>query len=313
MADGRSTRSRPSIRGSADRARGYSLIEVLTALAVASVALGAALTLTLSSREGYTNDQNRTQINQNLRGSLDLMGIEVRQAGERLPSDFPALEIGDGTSGAPDTLTLRRNLVDIVLPVCGDLSQGSTDSEVQVADSGGSPAQGCQPLPDTDGNGWPDNIDAWRSYLASRGGSTWAYVYNPVAHAGEWFEYDGDGSDADHLSRGDGEAWLRDYGVNQQCRIYLLEQRVYRLQGDLLQFLFNADDQNPINLGAGILDFQAIARFADGSVSTQLDASTSWAGLSAIEITLTGESRFDGRTLTRDLTARFFPRNVLSH
>ena len=113
MADGRSTRSSPCTRSCAD---GYTLIELLVALAVASALLGATLAVAMSSRESYTTDQNRTRTNQNLRAALDLVGIEIRQSGERLPSDFPALEIVDGAEGAPDRLILRRNLLDEVLP-----------------------------------------------------------------------------------------------------------------------------------------------------------------------------------------------------
>src|SRR5262245_46614160 len=114
--------SRPSSRACAS---GFTLIEVLVAMMVMVIVLGATLGIALSSRTLFETDQHRTSVNQNLRAGLDLLGIDVRQAGERLPFDAPAVTITDGSSGAPDQLTLARNMLDYVLPVCVNLHSGS--------------------------------------------------------------------------------------------------------------------------------------------------------------------------------------------
>ena len=91
---------------------------------VTGVIATATLTIALSTRGMFETDQHRTTVNQNLRAGIDLLGIDVRQAGERLTFDAPAVQIVDGSGGASDTLVLRRNMLDYVLPVCKDILGG---------------------------------------------------------------------------------------------------------------------------------------------------------------------------------------------
>jgi type IV pilus assembly protein PilW len=271
------------------------------------------LAVTLSTRGSYDADRTRTGVNQNLRAALDRIGVEIRQAGERLPSDVPAIEITDGAGGAPDTLILRRNLVDEVLPLCGSLDAGATDATVPIADPGASPRAGCAPVDDVDGDGFPDNVGAWRAFRDARGGGAWAWLYNPVLGTGEWLLYDADGADPSEIGRGDGQAWALDHADDQACRLYLLEQRTYSLSPDsLLEFTIDADTADPIHLSGHVLDFQARAVLDDGTVLDALDGSTPWTSLRAIEIVVVGRDQTAGRNIERSLAARFLPRNVLS-
>jgi len=315
MADARSIPSNPCSRRSTSRRHeqhGFTLVELLVGMVVASFVMAGALTITLSSREIYEADQGRTAVNQNLRIALDLLGIDLRQAGERLPADFPAIEIADGTDGAPDQLLIRRNLLSAVLPVCEEINAGSTSDEVRVVDTGVTPPQGCDPVPDDDGDGWPDNIQTWRDYRDSQGGSILAYVYNPVSRQGEFFLYDGEGATDDHFNRGDGEAWQHTYPVAEMCRVYLLEERLFRMNEDLLQYLPSDDPANPINLVDHLTDLQINAILVDGSIQSAFTASDAWDNLRAIEITVSGEAQVRQETVSRTLSARYFPRNVLS-
>jgi len=311
MAARASTRSRPF---SPNCAEGFSLVEFLVALVVGSVVIGAALAITLASRETFDVDRGRTRVNQNLRSALDLVGIDLRQVGERLPADVPALQIANGDSGAPDTLIVQRNLLNEVLPLCAQLIQGDVDTEVRVADGGATPPPGCAPLPDDDANGFSDNLDVWRANRAANGGQIWAYVYNPVDHLGEYFLYDGDGTtDATYFSKGNNDPWGRTYLQTQQCRVYLLEQRSYRLNNGVLQFVLNEGLGGTVNLVTNVVDFQIRGVATDGSLIDEMDHDGSWTGLAAVEVTLTGEVDVDDRTMTRTVSARFFPRNILSN
>ena len=315
MADARFIPSNPCSRRSTSHRngqRGFSLVELLVAMVVASIVLAGALTITLSSREIYEADQGRTDVNQNLRIALDLLGIDLRQAGERLPADFPALEIFDGADGAPDQLLVRRNLLSTVLPVCEQINAGSTSDEVRVVDSGTTPPQGCDPVPDDNGDGWPDNIESWRDYRDAQGGSILAYVYNPVSRQGEFFLYDGEGATSDHFNRGDGEAWQHTYLVSEMCRVYLIEERLFRMDQDLLQYVSSDDPANPINLVDHMTNLQINAILADGSTLSAFSATDAWESLRAIEITVSGETRVRQQSVSRTLSAQFFPRNVLS-
>src|SRR5210317_2077271 len=114
-----------SKRFSLSCSKGFTLPELMVAMAITSFVAGMALTLALSSHDTIETDQNRTEINQNLRSGMDLLGINVRQAGERLPEDVPAIQVVNGDDGAPDEILLRKNMMDHVLPVCKDINAGS--------------------------------------------------------------------------------------------------------------------------------------------------------------------------------------------
>jgi type IV pilus assembly protein PilW len=276
---------------------------------VASVVAGAALSVTLSSRQLLDADQKRSQVNQDLHIGLDLLGIDLRQAGERLPGDFPAVELLNGTSGAPDTLIIRRNLLDEVMPLCKRIDAGTTTDEVQVYKTG---TVGCNKVADTNGDTWPDNIGAWRSYRIANGGAVKAYVYNPVLKQGEFFVYDGDGSTKAFLSQADTGPWTYTYKVNQVCRVYVIEERRYALNGSVLQLVINEDTAQAQNVLDGVTDFQLQALLENGTTVDTLDASDLWGDLAAINVSVTGATTVDGETVTRTLTSQYFPRNVLS-
>jgi len=292
--------------------RGFSLVELLVAFAVSGIVLAAAMTLAIENRALVTRDQGRAEVNESLRVSLDMMGTDVREAGERLPSDFPAFEVLDGPSGTPDTLIVRRNLLDEVLPLCGTITGGLSTNEIPVADYGTSPTAGCSPLPDADGDGWADNIGAWRRYRTAHGGALWAFLYDPVVRRGEWFHYDGEGgSSNERLHRANTDVWSRTYSAANQCRVYLIEERRYYVSGQTLELELDHED-TPRNVTAGLSDFQVRVVLQDGTILDGMDASVDWSSVQAVELQLTGSVAMKDRAVVRTLSAEFLPRNVLS-
>lgn len=291
-------------------ASGFTLIELLIAVTVAGLLIGAAVSITMSSRELLTTDEVRTRLNQNLRSSMDLLGIDVRRSGERLPADFPAVEIVNGENGAPDSLILRRNMLDEVLPLCATLAAGTSEENVRVAFGDADPPAGCEPVPDGNANTVPDNIDSWHGYRVVQGGQVAVYLFNPVTAAGEWFLFDDEGSTTHYLHNANDDPWESTFDVDQQVRAYMLEERVYGLSGGLLRFAISGAD-DPINVGIDITDFQVRAIMANGDIEEEFDSNDSWTGLRAIEVTVVARSETLG--IDRHLTTRFFPRNILSN
>jgi len=306
-------RSKRSSRGCTE---GFTLIELLVALMVTGIIAAAVLTIALNTRGMFETDQHRTTINQNLRAGIDLLGIDVRQAGERLPFDAPAVQITDGSSGAPDVLVLRRNMLDYVLPVCKDILAGSNTDSVFVArvklPGSGKIPQGCIPVPDENGDGWPDNLEAWRDYRVANGGEILAYMHNPVTGNGEFFVYDDEDSSTFHLHKANADSWQHSYSANQEPRVYILEQKRFRLQGDILQCIINDDTSNALNLVNRMRDFQVRAIFKDGTIQSTL-AGKPWTDLETLEVTLVAGESFRMRDMDRTVVTRFFPRNILSH
>ncbi len=301
----------PSSRSCAESA-GFSSVELLVALFAMSLLSAAALSVTLSTTKMFRTDRQRMSINQNLRSGVDLLGIELRQAGERLPGDFPVIEIVDGDAGGPDVLVVRRNLLDEVLPLCKKLNEGETTDEVRIAKNVDDPPQGCAPVADADADGWPDNLAAWRAARLANGGTLLAYVYNPVKEWGEFFIHDSDGKNTQFIGKPNSDPWQHTYKVSQQCRIYLLEERRYQLSGDTLQFVSQGNSGAPVNLIQHVEDFQLRAVMADGTILDAFDSDGAWGQLRAIELTITGQQQVQEQWVTRTLQTRFFPRNVLS-
>lgn len=280
-------------------------------MTIVFVVTGAVLSLALSSRGLYETDQARTRLNQNLRSSMEFLVTDLRQAGQRLGDDFPALEIVDGSSGAPDQLIVRRNLIDTVLRVCQDVAQGTSLTDVYIADTGGTPPPGCAPVPDDDSDGWPENLQAWRDHRQAAGAAR-AYLYNPVSKDGEFFDYVAEDKDNYYVESDIGVVWQFDYPVSDQCRIYLLEERRYELTNGILQVILDADTSAPLRLVDDLDDFQLVALFQDGSQQTTLDATDVWSELRAVRVSLEGEVAIDGNVIERAWSSEIMPRNVLS-
>ena len=290
--------------------KGLTLVELLVAMAVAGLVAAAAMSITFSSRAMYESDERRTELNQHLRAGLDLVGIDVRQAGTRLPSDFPALMIVDGGTG-PDTLVIRTNESDDVMPICQDITVGNVVASLQIAQKI-APAAGCAEVPDNDSDGWPDNVDAWRGERAGKGGAIDVYAFNPLSKGGQFIVYDGDGADTDRLKVTSSTTWVISCSMSDQCRAYALDEHRYQLNSGRLSYTVNEDPTRTVNILDHVVDFQVVANMADGSTATTLTSTDDWSQVTNLEITLTGEVAFDGRTIRREMTTRFFPRNVLS-
>lgn len=291
-------------------------MELLVALAAACVIAGATLTVALSSRGMFETDQHRTTINQNLRAGVDLLGIDVRQAGERFPWDAPAVEIVDGAPGEPDELVLRRNLLDAVLPVCKNINAGTAADSVFVAKKKVNPSTtvppGCYPVPDGNADGWPDNLEQWRNYRIAHGGDVLAYIHNPVTGEGEFFHYDAEDNSTFHIHKANTQHWAHDYPVDENPRVYILEAKTFRLDEDILQSIVNDQAPDALNLVNHIRDFQVRAFLDDGTIQDTL-AGQHWTDLQSVEVTLVGESTLQQRSMERTVVTHFFPRNILSN
>jgi type IV pilus assembly protein PilW len=296
---------------------------MLVAAALALFLTGAAAGLAFSARRTHDGDRARTRLNQCLRAGRELVVNDVRQAGERLDANFPALvlvrgeDLPGGAAGDPDELTIRRNLSQTVLRVCADLAVG--DDEVVVAVKTGVPPPGCAPLPIDPPDPFPTNLQAWSEERLGEGGSVPAYVYDPVTGSGEFFSFSGEGenTDAFFLEKPAGSpAWQQPCPAAHGCRLYLLEEHRFRVAGELLQIVEDGDLAAPINLVDSIVDFQVRVRPkptpADPTPAPlETFAGADWRELAAVELTLAGRASAGARTFERAWTIEVTPRNVL--
>jgi hypothetical protein len=167
-------------------------------------------------------------------------------------------------------------------------------------------------VPDTNADGFADNVGAWRSWRIAHGGTVPAYLFNPVDRVGEWLLFDGDGASGEWIGTG-GTPWAYTYEIAEQCRLYMLEERRYTLVNGVLQFVENQGTAPALHVAGYLTDFQVRAVLNDGTVQDTFDGSTPWSDLAAVEVTLSGAATTERRSVARSETSRYFPRNILSN
>ncbi len=267
--------------------------------------VGLGLSAVITNRNVMGKETSRTRLAQNLRGTLDIIGTNIRITGENLGGSFPAVEVTNGASGAPDTLTLRRNLLDEVLPVCTGIVAGTSVTQVFFAVSGVVP--GCTY------SGQTHNYTAWRNYRTSHGGSIDAFIYNTTTKQNEFFSYtnDNDGATAYNLVTAP-RTWTNDYPVSASAA-YILEEWRFQLVGGILQLIPNRNNANTQNVTFGITDFQIQVLMQDGTTKTSFTTADSWTQISQIQIDIAGSDNYGRRVINKTVTGSYFPRNVLSN
>jgi len=300
---------KPFTRNSAS---GFTILELIVATGLGLVVIGLTLGATLANRNIYQQDLLRTRLSQNIKSSLNYLGTNIREAGENLPQNFPAVEVVDGSPDDPDEIIVRRNLIDEVLKLCDDITAGSANN-VYFAVPGTEP--GCSY---SDGE---HNYNAFRDFrLEDDDESVRAFIYDPTTQLGEFFDYtdEEDNGVQYYLMRGSG-TWTNAYEVGSTA-IYLLEEWHFSLEEDflealLLQVIENGNIDEPMNIVWGLEDFEIQVDMEDGTTLDEFTRTDNWTRIQAIDLSLTGREEYaaTGIEMVLTLSARFFPRNILSN
>jgi len=314
-----SSQPRPSSRN-CDRTlepsgAGFTLLELLLAMTIMVIGGAIAFSAAFGARRLYDADAARNELNQTLRSATDMIAAEVRQTAERLPTDFPAVELVNSAAG--DRLTLRRHRVETTLHSCTDLAIGAVRIDV------GAPAGvgNCSILADNDSDGFPDNIQEFREYRLAHGtGSSPTvlangYLYDPTTKLGEWFSFENEEFDG-----GSGAWFLRlsgslagSYPTVNQPRIYILDEMRYDLTAGTIELRRNGSVGTPLGVVDGIDEFQVTLLLQDSTTAATFTVNDDWGQIQSVQLVMTGRRSVRGRTLTRTMTTDVLPRNVLSH
>ena len=278
---------------------GFTTIELLMAIGVASIIFSVILGLILSSRKLYDTDHSRVQTLQNLRSNLDVIGVDIRKAGVNLPASFPALVISDGGSGS-DVLTVRQGLESKPLIVCVDNTLIVNDTDPAIDTN-------CD-FADEDSNSFPDSLDTWQSHRTANGGTTLrAYIYNPLNGQGEFLDI------SNEVDIGGGQYEVTGTTSSSYlagARIYIVEERKYQLVSDVLEMVVNEVDTFKVSFGNTDLQFQV--GLQDGSTTNSFGITDNWKTIDWIDVILTGQDS-NGEGSLRTLSSRILPRNVISN
>lgn len=296
-----------SLRYLCDSSAGFTITELLVAGAMSSILMAAVIGHVFIVRNGYFDDIVRTKINSNLRSAMDIVSMNIRQAGENLESGFPAIEVVDGDEDVSDILILRRALRSEVLTLCVEAHAGTTTLEVSSAAVG-------------TGDCTASNVmHVHRVFEEFReqdpDSEVRAYIYNRISGQGEFVDYTDGGESGDeyYLTT---SALKNDYDA-RTTYIYLLEE--YRFERDLIEDVFvltiNGRTEEPQTVAFAVTDIEIALRMSDGSTISELNSqsSMSWRDIRRVSVTLSGEEQRRERTLRGSITAEYFPRNVLSY
>jgi len=306
--------------------QGFTLIEVLVTVVLLAVVLTVVVNLVLSGLKISGADQGRVAANGNVRGTMDVLSSDVRQAGENLSDDFPGLGVTTGANGS--VLTVYRAWTDAPFTLCAPVS-GST-IEVTAASSNTSAvtyADGSTNLPAACKNdstslaGVAATLTTWRSLITS--GLTGGYLYDPGTQLGGFVRLTGttatqvnySGLLPSNSTYGWNPLKPNQAGVTRDQRLYLLEKRVYSFNGSRLQLAIN--DAAPADAAANISSFVTTpyVTATNGTVIAATlpfpNATQSWRSLAYLDVQL-GSTQPAGfnRTVNRTLTYRLYPRNA---
>ncbi len=295
-----------SISKSSENSHGFSLLEVLVAMSITALVMGMIVEGALSFRGVYSTDMARTKINGNLRSAMDIISMNVRQAGENLLSQFPAVLLTDGASGAADTLILRRSLVPEVLTLCASSSIGATSLAISSASLANAECVAANAL---------QLRNVFEGLRTNNDGSLRIYIYDKSSKQGEFLTYTSSPVSGGQYSLVV-NATSRAY-TQLTTSIYVLEEYQFALDAadQKLNLIIDGYTDTPRPVAFDVTDFQVLFTMDDGTSETSFTTASikDWKDIRQIELALSGRGVFKGHVMTSTITARFFPRNILSY
>ncbi len=271
-----------------DRQSGFSLVELLVALGVTGIVLGAVVQFFSQHAHAMRTHTFRIETQQALRGALDAIARDVRLAGACLPTngDFVALDGTDSPDG--DSITIRTgltrdNLSCVFGTTTADAGAGTTTFAVDDGDD----------------------------FVVDK----LAYVRDPNG-SGELFRVTGHGANTVSVSPGAGQFYPAG------STVYAVDQRRYTLDAGLdppVLFL-QIDWQEAVPFAAGIRELEILYVLDQNcptcdviDLSSPIDTATWWL-VNEVIVTARAESvggTRPGDFATLNQTVRAKPRNLL--
>lgn len=311
------------------RAQGFTLAELVVSIALLAVIFTVVLGLVLSGLKLFRSDQGRTAASSNVRGTMDVLGSDVRQAGENLSSDAPAISVTQDAAGAY-TLTVRRGLTGAPLPLCApptttsiEVTGGpSNTSQATFADGSSNLPAACK----SDALSLAATatvLGTWQTLIAS--GLSGGYLYDPLTQNGGFVKLTGTTPSqvqyTGALPANAGIGWnplsSAQGSAPRDQRLYLMEERTYSLTGSRLQLAVNGGAAGDAAANISTFAVTPYVNSAGTIVAATLpfpNASFAWRSLAYVDVQLasTQPSGF-GRSVTRTQTYRLVPRNTASN
>jgi prepilin-type N-terminal cleavage/methylation domain-containing protein len=131
--------------------KGFTLLELLVGLIIMSVVGGMAMSAFVNTSVSFQKDKKNIDSNQNLSAILDIIGTDIRQAGEGInDGNFPTIEFGLDSANttastaantinpqASSKITIRKSVQPQPLTLCQSISANVSPlpTQLTIADS----------------------------------------------------------------------------------------------------------------------------------------------------------------------------------
>jgi type II secretory pathway pseudopilin PulG len=311
-----------------ERIQGLTILELLVGMLLLMIILGVVLTTTISTMGLYRKDQSRIGANRNSRSTLDIVNSDIRQAGERLNSDFPAIQISQDGSGN-SVLTLRRGLLDSPLPVCAPLPNVlgiyvNANNPAAVPFTGG-----VSNLPAACSTGTQD-LSAWIAQIAA--GVVSGYVFDTADGRGSHVTLTGTSTSGALLKTqlmqftGSVSAFdpvkINAAAPERDIRLYLIEERQYTVSGGKL--MLGVNGKAALAATPRVVSFKTVPYLKGTPPAPPTLAALpfpgvdgtgkpkNWKNLAYLDLSMTVTEGSGTNTVQRTLTQRLTPRNTSS-
>ncbi|HMO02255.1 MAG TPA: prepilin-type N-terminal cleavage/methylation domain-containing protein [Oligoflexia bacterium] len=294
------------IRFLASRQRGFSLIELLIGLLISSVILAAVMSSFLSTKRSLARDTVYSRIQQNLEAALNIIAQDIKNAGNLLNDLAPVFELTNGAGASPDQLIIRRGLRIGALPVCQNITSGSSDliyAGFVVWN-----------LPGCIYSLQQGTFNIWDHYNLTNA-PVLAYIYNVYSNVGEFFQLNSFTDTANtNLTLSRVDTWTYGYTAGQ-ANVYLLEQKRYYISGNNLMMTTTGGplSTNGNSLVAfNIKNIQITFSLNDGTTTSTFLPSNYWRVVKSVRVIITGFDSYLGEEVVKTAEGTFAVRASLT-
>lgn len=256
---------------------GFSLIEVLIAVALMGIVTTAVFKTYINQHESYLVQEDISTIQHATRASIDEMTRQIRMAGNGVPSGLPSLA---ASNTDPDTITVRYVRNNCQTWLTEDMPQ--TSSELKCND-----------------------VSCFQD-------GQWVYVFEPDSGVGEWFEITQVQTGSDHLQHNTMDL-SRKYGENSLV-LALAQIKFYidnTTDPDHPTLMVDIMGQGPLTYADDISDLQFRYRLNNGVlddepvlISDTREVLIAITGRSALPIAGDSVDTFRSRTYQSSATLR---------
>ncbi|MCS6893500.1 MAG: hypothetical protein NZO16_02890 [Deltaproteobacteria bacterium] len=282
--------------------KGLSVLELLVALCLFAFLCLAIGSFAPVARRVANKTHKVTEVTQSLQSVYNYLSLDVRLAGENLPSAFPAVLLLRN----PPRLTLRRGLVPYSLPLCEQVSANTPVTHFVVAKNGVI-QNGCS----VSGN--LNTFQQWQNYAQTNLGIPFKiYVYDVVSRTGFYVPISQFQMPSEQLRLVFPNTIIFNQPLHTATTaLYLIEELEFRQNGDsLILNVLSRDRTYTLAFNVANLDF----RIRHNSVvSDTFTTANNWTNIEYIETQISLSKDYLDFNNQVSSNFRFFPRNILSH